>query len=126
MKKRLLAFLLAAAMILGMLPTAAFAEENDIEYINYIPLQEEIGLDMSQDTYDAGLHLNTQGAEKMSKYFGQYLVDNYDLTDYRNDASYAAIWQEKVDFYNQMKQQQYDELEQYGELKSFGANAIEK
>ena len=28
MKKRLLAFLLAAAMILGMLPTAAFAEED--------------------------------------------------------------------------------------------------
>ena len=103
----------------------AFAEENDVEYINYIPLQEEIGLDMSQDTYDAGLHLNTQGAEKMAKYFGQYLVDNYDLTDYRNDASYAKIWQEKVDFYNSMKQQQYAELEQYGELVSFGANAIE-
>lgn len=103
----------------------AFAEENDVEYINYIPLQEEIGLDMSQDTYDAGLHLNTQGAEKMAKYFGQYLVDNYDLTDYRNDASHAKIWQEKVDFYNSMKQQQYAELEQYGELVSFGANAIE-
>lgn len=103
----------------------AFAEENDVEYINYIPLQEEIGLDMSQDTYDAGLHLNTQGAEKMAKYFGQYLVDNYELTDYRNDALYATIWQEKVDFYNSMKQQQYAELEQYGELVSFGANAIE-
>ncbi len=103
----------------------AFAEENDVAYINYIPLQEEIGLDMTQDTYDAGLHLNTQGAEKMAKYFGQYLVDNYDLTDYRTDASYASIWQEKVDFYNEMKAQQYSELEQYGELRSFGANAIE-
>lgn len=104
---------------------ATFAKENGVEYINYIPLQDEIGLDMSQDTYDAGLHLNTQGAEKMSKYFGQYLVDNFDLTDYRNDAAYAAIWQEKVDFYNEMKQQQFSELEQYGELVSFGANAIE-
>jgi hypothetical protein len=102
-----------------------FAEENGVDYINYIPLQEEIGLDMSQDTYDAGLHLNTQGAEKMAKYFGQYLVDNYDLTDYRTDASYASIWQEKVDFYNSMKAQQYAELEEYGELVSFGANAIE-
>lgn len=102
-----------------------FAEENDLVYINYIPLQEEIGLDMSQDTYDAGLHLNTQGAEKMSRYFGQWLVENYDLTDYRDNAEYQNIWQEKVDFYNDMKAQQFYELETYGELKSFGANAIE-
>ena len=103
---------------------AAFAEENDVKYINYIPLQDEIGLDMSQDTYDAGLHLNTQGAEKMSRYFGQWLVENFELMDHRSDASLAAIWQEKIDFYNEMKEQQYYELETYGELISFGANAI--
>ena len=102
-----------------------FARENDVPYINYIPLQEEIGLDMSTDTYDAGLHLNTQGAEKMADYFGAYLVENYELTDYRENEKYAKAWQEKVDFYNAMKQQQYDELEQYGELVSFGANAIQ-
>lgn len=102
-----------------------FARENDVPYINYIPLQDEIGLDMSQDTYDAGLHLNTQGAEKMADYFGAYLVENYELTDYRDNEKYAKSWQEKVDFYNAMKQQQYDELEQYGELVSFGANAIQ-
>lgn len=102
-----------------------FAEENDVTYINYIPLQDEIGLDMSQDTYDAGLHLNTQGAEKMSDYFGAWLIENFDLTDYRDNEEYAAIWQEKVDFYNDMKEQQYYELETYGELISFGANAIE-
>lgn len=27
--------------------------------------------------------------------------------------------------YDSMKQQQYDELNKYGELKSFGANAIQ-
>jgi len=102
-----------------------FAKENDVTYINYIPLQEEIGLDMQVDTYDAGLHLNTQGAEKMADYFGAWLVENYDLTDYRNDENYQKIWKEKVDFYNEMKAQQYYELETYGELVSFGANAIE-
>ena len=102
-----------------------FAEQNDVTYINYIPLQEEIGLDMSVDTYDAGLHLNTQGAEKMSDYFGAWLVENYDLTDYRDNAEYASIWQEKIKFYNEMKEQQYYELETYGELISFGANAIQ-
>ncbi len=102
-----------------------FAAENDLTYINYIPLQEEIGLDMSQDTYDAGLHLNTQGAEKMSDYFGAWLKENYDLTDYRNDEKHVEIWEEKVEFYNEMKEQQFYELETYGELVSFGANAIE-
>lgn len=102
-----------------------FAEKNDLVYINYIPLQDEIGLDMQQDTYDAGLHLNTQGAEKMADYFGAWLVENYDLTDYRGNPEYDAIWQKKIDFYNEMKAQQYYELETYGELRSFGANAIQ-
>lgn len=102
-----------------------FAKKNEVTYINYIPLQEEIGLDMSQDTYDAGLHLNTQGAEKMADYFGNYLVQNYNLTDYRNNEKYKKIWKKKVDFYNEMKAKQYEELEQYGELRSFGANSIE-
>ncbi len=72
-----------------------FADENDVDYINFIPLQNDIGLDMSQDTYDAGLHLNTTGAEKMADYFGKYLVENYNLTDYRNDSEYASIWDKK-------------------------------
>ena len=47
------------------------------------------------------------------------------MTDYRNDEKYVAIWQEKVDFYNEMKEHQYYELETYGELRSYGANAID-
>lgn len=103
----------------------AFAEKNDVEYINYIPLQEEIGLDMTVDTYDAGLHLNTSGAEKLAEYMGAWLVETYDLSDYRDNTEYAEIWQEKIDFYNEMKEQQFSELEEYGELRSFGVNAIQ-
>lgn len=104
---------------------AEFAKENGLDYLNFIPLQDEIGLDMSEDTYDAGLHLNTRGAEKMADYFGQWLVENCDLTDYRDQEEYAAIWQEKVKQYDDMKRRQYEELEEYGELRSFGANAME-
>ena len=103
----------------------AFAAENDLPYINCIPLQDEIGLDMTQDTYDAGLHLNAQGAEKMASWLGAWLKENYDLPDHREDPLYAEAWQEKTEAYNEMKQQQYDELAQYGHLVSFGANAIE-
>lgn len=51
---------------------SSYAEKNNIEYINYIRLIAKIGLDFKKDTYDAGLHLNFYGAEKLSRYF----VDN--------------------------------------------------
>ena len=102
-----------------------YAEENDLVYINMIELADEIGLDYSTDTYDAGLHLNLSGAEKLSKYFGEYLVENYDLEDHRNDEELCKVYQEKIEFYNDMKEQQYYELETYGKLISFGAEAIE-
>ena len=57
----------------------AFARQNNVTYINYIPLRDNIGLDMSVDTYDAGLHLNLSGAEKFADYIGAYLTYLYTL-----------------------------------------------
>ncbi len=96
-----------------------YAEANELSYLNFIPLQEEIGLDMTVDTYDAGLHLNLSGAEKLADYFGAWLTENCDLTDYREDAEYAALWQEKVDRYEHQKAEQFKELEEHGKLLSF-------
>lgn len=95
-----------------------YARENDLYYINFLDSIAEIGLDFSKDTYDAGLHLNLSGAEKLSRYFGQLLVDKYDIKDKRNDSLYQEIWEEKVAFYNQMKEQQLFEIEKYGYIKS--------
>lgn len=103
---------------------AQFARENGLSYINFIPLQEEIGLDMSTDTYDAGLHLNTQGAEKFTRYFGRWLVENCALNDSRDDEQLSAIWNEKIAAYDEMYRRQLYEIETYGELMSFGANAV--
>ncbi len=105
---------------------AAFAAERGLTYLNLIPLREEIGLDMSTDTYDAGLHLNTGGAEKLAAWFGGWLLERTDLPDRRGEAAYDAAWREKTDYYNAMKERQYAELAQYGELVSFGANAVER
>lgn len=35
-----------------------------------------------------GLHLNLTGATKLSKYFSNLLIHNYDLTDYSGDEIY--------------------------------------
>lgn len=96
-----------------------YAEKYGLDYFNYEKMADEIGIDYSTDTYDAGLHLNLAGAEKLSKYFGRYLVENYDLTDYREDPKYAEVYAEKIRFYEEMEEAQYKELEEYGEIISY-------
>lgn len=98
-----------------------YAKEKGIDYVNFLDLLDEVGLDFEHDTYDGGLHLNLSGAEKLSTYFGQYLKDHYSLEDGRDDHASLVRWQQKVDFYNDMKADQYRELEEYGYLKSYGA-----
>ncbi len=76
-----------------------YAQKNDILYINFLDVAEEIGIDYTTDTYDTGLHLNVYGAEKLSAYFGQILQETYQLTDHRQDPVYQKIWQDKTDAY---------------------------
>lgn len=95
-----------------------YAEKHDLKYINFLELIDEVGIDFSVDTYDAGLHLNVTGAEKVSKYLGEVLKDEYNLEDHRNDEILKVIWDEKVDFYNSMKEAQYKEIEEFGYIKS--------
>ena len=80
-----------------------YAEEKDLTYYNFIPLCEEIGIDWATDTYDAGLHLNVYGAEKLSDYFGEILKDSHGIPDRRTDAELSALWQGRVDKYKQDK-----------------------
>ena len=77
----------------------SWANEKGVDYYNFIPLDEEIGLDWSTDTYDGGVHLNVYGAEKLTSYFGNILVEKYGLSDRRGDAELDAIWAEKVAIY---------------------------
>lgn len=100
-----------------------YAKDNDINYVNFLELAEEMGIDYSTDTYDGGLHLNLSGAEKFSDYLGKYLVDTYQLYGHKDDPVYQDIWEEKIAFYNEMKEKQLRELEEYGYLKSYGALA---
>lgn len=88
-----------------------YAQEKGLLYINFLELIDETGLDFSTDTYDAGLHMNLSGAEKLSHYLGQLLVDEAGLTDRRNEEELCAIWEEKIAAYEAEKQEQY---ERYG------------
>ncbi len=76
-----------------------YAEEKGLAYYSMIGKEEEIGIDWTKDTYDAGLHLNVYGAEKMTSFFGKILAESHGLTDKRSDTELSAIWQERIDSY---------------------------
>ncbi len=76
-----------------------YAREKGVTYYNFIPKAEQMGIDWTTDTYDAGAHLNVYGAEKLTSYFGAILQRDHGIADRRAEEALAAVWSEKVDAY---------------------------
>lgn len=53
-------------------------QEAGYDYLDMYDLQDEIGIDPKTDFYNP-FHCNIYGAEKVTSYLGQYLVDHYDI-----------------------------------------------
>lgn len=96
-----------------------YANKYGLDYINFLPLSDDIGIDMQTDTYDGGLHLNIYGAQKLSSYFAKLLSEDYGVPDRRKDADISADWAEKTEAYYELLAAQKAELEEYGYLKSW-------
>ncbi len=96
-----------------------YARNYDLDYINFLQIADEIGIDYDTDTYDQGLHMNLSGAEKCAEYLGKYLTENYELKDLRADKKISSDWKKKTKFYEDMKDAQYKELKEYGEIISY-------
>ena len=64
---------------------------NDVEFIDYNLLTEEIGIDWNADTRDGGEHLNTAGAIKISTHLSNYLREHYQMADHRGEEKYR-LW----------------------------------
>ena len=62
---------------------STYAQANGCDYINLYGFMDEICLDPGSDFGDPS-HLNTSGATKVADFLGQYIVEHYELTDYRN------------------------------------------
>ena len=87
-----------------------YAEENGLLYINFLELTEETGLNFDTDTYDGGLHMNLSGAEKITKYLGEILMEETDLKDRRGEEALVARWKEKDKRYEADREKQYEAL----------------
>lgn len=87
-----------------------YAAKNELLYINFLELIGETGLDFATDTYDAGLHLNLSGAEKITEYLGEVLRQEAGLEDRRGEEHLSQVWDEKLAAYEQEKERQYEEI----------------
>ena len=68
-----------------------YADQYGIDYINYLKLVDEIGINFAEDTYDEGLHMNYAGAIKCANHWGKYRVRHYGLKKLRSDQELSAI-----------------------------------
>lgn len=87
-----------------------YAKANELDYINYLDLIQETGLDFSTDTYDGGLHLNLSGAEKITRHLGKYLSEDLAVEDRRGEEPLTSFWEIKRKAYYEDIEAQYAAL----------------
>lgn len=77
-----------------------YADTHGLSYYNFLNDVEAMEIDYQTDTYDGGLHLNLQGAGKLSRWFADILAENHGIEDHRQDAKIAAVFNEKLRLYD--------------------------
>ncbi len=76
-----------------------YAAEKNLTYYNFIEAADEIGIDYTTDTYDAGVHLNVYGAEKLTDYFGELLANNHGMVNLEYTDEVCDAWRSRVEAY---------------------------
>jgi len=71
------------------------AAEHSMPFINMIDLHEELELDRMTDFTD-WMHTNRYGADKVTRYLGEYLKSNYQLENHYGDDRYR-LWDEDLE-----------------------------
>lgn len=74
------------------------AEEYGVPYLNLLHHLDDIGFDYTTDLRDIS-HCNRSGAEKVTAYLGNFLIENYTLPDRREDPAYSSVWNEAYETY---------------------------
>ena len=89
---------------------SSWTQENNIDYLDLNINSDEIGINFDTDSVNNGMHLNIKGAIKVSNYLGQYLSNNYGLTNHLNDSKYN-YWSKDIDKYNEVRDSYLSKLE---------------
>lgn len=76
-----------------------YAAKHSLDYLDLNLKLNEVGIDWKTDSLDKGDHLNFSGAQKVTKYLGEYLKSEYELPNHRGEVSYAA-WDKEAEEYS--------------------------
>ena len=71
------------------------AKEYGVNYINFLDMDI---VNYYTDCYDENSHLNPSGARKVTEYLGQYIVDNYDISDQRMNPAYNDWYEDYTEY----------------------------
>lgn len=88
-----------------------YAQKKDLEFLDLNLYNRQIGMDWKKDTSDGGDHLNIYGAEKVSTFIAEYLNENHDLPDRRNEKKYSK-WKKQLLEYKEIKKYEIDLINQ--------------
>ncbi len=82
------------------------ARERGLDYLTPTELEEAIdwNTDFANGDNKNNSHLNCCGAKKLTRFFGQYIADHYNLPDHRSDDRYAhwnGYYRDSLDYEDQ-------------------------
>ncbi len=92
------------------------ARERNLPFLDFNEKYDELGLDFKEDYLDELKHLNFRGAEKLSRYLANYLKENFNLPNHKEEVAYAS-W--KVDLERWLKRDEELRLRQEEDLKLY-------
>ena len=80
--------------------TKEYCEKNNLPLLYFPTLESiaEFGIDTRTDYYNVG-HLNTLGQRKFSERLAQYMKENFEFEDHREDPAYAHWHQAYAEYY---------------------------
>lgn len=72
------------------------SQETGIEYLDFFRMSDQVGLDYQTDFRDIG-HLNGNGGiQKVTRFFGSFMKQHYDIPDHRQDDRHIWNKQQKM------------------------------
>lgn len=82
------------------------ADEYGVDYINFTNLDV---VNYNTDCADDSSHLNISGNGKVTEYLGEYIKENYEILDFRNDDALSLQWNHDYTSYVDWKTSLFNE-----------------
>lgn len=79
-----------------------YAQERGLHVFDFNRKYAELGFDYATDFVD-DYHLNGYGAEKLTRFFGEFFEQNFDLADHRGEEGYEQ-WEKSYERFLQIKE----------------------